>query len=171
MASLWAAPALAQQSVLAESGSARVRVLVAVVSEDLLDNLAKLAARAKRETVRCLVGLVQGDTVYVETALEPPIHTSSPSRVKYAGCPRGTFAKWHNHLARFAATPADACYLSDTDVADALIPGAPPLQVVQVNETVMCWWTQRQIASARPGAFLMPDPRQSVPPGGVPTRR
>ncbi len=132
---------------------------VVVIADDVWKELAHLAAGAKRETVRCLIGVLQGDTAYIEIAWQPRIHHSSPSSVRYGGCPRAAVAKWHNHLARFASRPTDACYLSDTDVADALVHGAPPLQMVQVNENVMCWWTQGQVGAAAAGA-LAPLARQ-----------
>lgn len=124
-----------------------------VLADDVWKDLAQLATKAKRETVRCLIGYVHADTAYVEIAWQPRIHRATSLNVQYGGCPHATLAKWHNHIARYAPTPTQACYLSDADVADALVPGAPPLQLVQVNQTVMCWWSQQQVRAAPSGGF------------------
>jgi len=163
LALLWTSPAVGQASLVADVAPRTVRFVV--LADDVWKDLAHLASKAKRETVRCLIGYVHADTAYVEIAWQPRIYTSSSSNVRYAGCPHVTLAKWHNHLARFAPTPQQACYLSDTDVADALVDGAPQLQMVQVNETVMCWWSQRQVAAALAGG-LGPINRQLA---GVPS--
>jgi len=131
-----------------------------VLADDVWKDLAQLATKAKRETVRCLIGYVHADTAYVEIAWQPRIDHATSLSVHYGGCPLATLAKWHNHLARFAPTPTQACYLSDADVADALVPGAPPLQLVQVNEAVMCWWSQQQVRAAPSGALFGPIKQQ-----------
>ena len=159
-----AAPAAGQ--VTPADSAQPTRTLRVILADDVWKDLAKLATRAKRETVRCLIGYIQADTAYIEIAWEPRIYDNSSLSVHYAGCPRATLAKWHNHLAVYASTPTQACYLSDVDVADALVPGAPLLQVVQVNETVMCWWSQTQVRTAPAGALLGPVKRQltGIPP-------
>lgn len=164
LALLRASPSVGQTAQAAGVSPRTVRFVV--LADDVWKDLAHLAHKAKRETVRCLIGYVHADTAYVEIAWQPRIYSSSSSNVRYGGCPHVTLAKWHNHLARFAPTPRQACYLSDTDVADALVDGAPPLQMVQVNETVMCWWSQRQIGATPAGALLGPITRQltGVPP-------
>ena len=166
LALLWAGPAVGQTALAVGVTPRTVRFVV--LADDVWKDLARLASKAKRETVRCLIGYVHADTAYVEIAWQPRIYRSSSSDVLYGGCPRVTLAKWHNHLARFAPTPTQACYLSDTDVADALVQGAPPLQMVQVNETVRCWWSQRQVGAAD-GAMLGPIERQlsGVPPSSA----
>ena len=163
LALVWSTPALGQTTALAASAPART-VRFVVLADDVWKDLAHLAGKAKRETVRCLIGYVHADTAYVEIAWQPRIYSSSSSDVHYGGCPLASLAKWHNHLARFAPTPTQACYLSDTDVADALEPGAPPLQMVQVNETVRCWWSQKQVRVAPAGALLGPIQQQLTGP-------
>lgn len=159
LALLSVTPVVGQNSLAVSAPPART-IRFVVLADDVWKDLAHLASRAKRETVRCLIGYVQADTAYVEIAWQPRIYKSSASNVHYGGCPLATLAKWHNHLARFAPTPTQACYLSDTDVADALVQRAPPLQLVQVNETVTCWWSQAQIRAANAGALLGPINRQ-----------
>lgn len=119
-----------------------------VVASHLLQELGTLADTLNVETVRCLIGAVHGDSALVDMAWQPRIYSATETRVKYQTCPVATIALWHNHLRSAATTPAGACYLSATDIEHASKPGAPLVQIVQVSEDVICWWSRPQILAA-----------------------
>ena len=128
-----------------DDASAAFRI---VVASPLLQQLGKLADTLNVETVRCLIGAVHGDSALVDVAWQPRIYSATETRVKYQTCPVATIALWHNHLPNAATTPAGACYLSATDIEHASKPGAPLVQIVQVSEDVICWWSRPQILAA-----------------------
>lgn len=140
-----------------------------VVGQELRQELGRLAETSQSETVRCLMGVVRGDTAIVETAWTPAIHGSTPSMVSYDGCPAATLAEWHNHPWTAELRPEGACYLSRADIASALRPGAPPVQIVQVTAEVSCWWLQAEIARGRERAILWPAPGHLMAVAGPPT--
>ena len=120
-----------------------------VVASHLLQELGKLADTLDVETVRCLIGAVEGDSAMIDVAWQPRIYSATETRVKYQTCPVATIALWHNHLPTAATTPTGACYLSATDIEHASKPGAPLVQIVQVSEDVICWWSRPQILAAQ----------------------
>ncbi len=119
-----------------------------MVASHLLQELGTLADTLNVETVRCLIGAVHGDSALVDMAWQPRIYSATETRVKYQTCPVATIALWHNHLRSAATTPAGACYLSATDMEHASKPRAPLVQIVQVSEDVICWWSRPQILAA-----------------------
>lgn len=119
-----------------------------MVASHLLQELGTLADTLNVETVRCLIGAVHGDSALVDMAWQPRIYSATETRVKYQTCPVATIALWHNHLRSAATTAAGACYLSATDMEHASKPGAPLVQIVQVSENVICWWSRPQILAA-----------------------
>ncbi len=141
--SLAASAGVAQQEAPFTSPVARI-----VIAPHVRAELRALADTMELETVRCLIGVVAGDSAVIDLAWQPQIQEHSANTVRYRSCPLATIAHWHNHPWLGEGHPEDACYLSRTDIEDALEPHAPPLQFVQVNAGVMCWWTRLAIAQA-----------------------
>jgi len=154
--------------------------------DSLREVLAKTAATASIETVRCLYGVSHPDTLYLTDAATPVIRTADSVTAGYAPCPGYALALWHNHLPgwfptitpgggsyRRGAPPALACYLSQQDILAANRFLAPPLWFVQVDEQVLCWWSREQISKLAFSPtgwalYLPPLPEQStVPPPAV----
>lgn len=162
LALTFAAPAAAQQVpiVPASAGVSPTAspVFRMVIAPDVFESLDALADTLSVETVRCLIGVVS-DSAYVDLAWQPPIELSTPNRVRYRPCPSATIALWHTHPTSELG-PEYACYLSRRDILEALRPEAPPIQIVQVNSRVACWWTRTQIRRARDEPILWPLPTQ-----------
>lgn len=126
------------------------------VSPEIVAELNRLADTSRNETIRCLTGVVRGDTAVVEAVLTPVIHGSDNAGVHYGGCPSGTVAEWHNHPWTAEPKPENACYLSRADIASALRAGAAPVQIVQVTAQVTCWWFHTEIVHAQHRPILWP---------------
>ena len=122
----------------------------------VLDELGRLADSSSFETVRCLMGTVRGDTAQIYSVMTPRIYRRTETTVVYQACPPPTVAVWHNHPWTHEPTPEDACYLSRTDIQDALRPKSPVLQMVQVTDQVSCWWLRQQIESYRDRNIMWP---------------
>ena len=142
------------------AGPPTPRGLRIVITTGVFDELDRLADTLPRETVRCLIGAKRGDTVLIDLAWPPPIEHSTRHGVRYQSCPVATIALWHNHLRPATLAAPYACYLSETDIREALEPHAPPVQIVQVNAEVMCWWSRSQITGVREEPILWPLPSQ-----------
>ena len=136
------------------------RTVRVVITPGVYDTLARLAEDLQVETVRCLIGVERGDSLIIDLAWEPEIEDYSRHHVRYRRCPLATMALWHNHIAQPDMEPWDMCYLSQTDIGEALQFDAPPLQVVQVGAEVMCWWTQNQVVQSRQALKLDALPSQ-----------
>jgi hypothetical protein len=163
LAILLAAPARAQQgtSVSRTAGDAAHqpgRHLRFVLADHVVEELGALVDELRRETVRCLIGVVRGDSAVVDLAWRPPIDASTPTHVQYWSCPAATLALWHNHVWTVEPAPEYACYLSATDIDEALRPHGPPIQIVQVTSEVACWWTRSEVAQAAGAVLLFPRP-------------
>lgn len=133
-----------------------------VITADVFDELGVLADTLLVETVRCLIGLAQGDSILVDLAWQPPIEQSTPNSVAYRPCPVATIALWHNHLEVRDSEPEYSCYLSEVDIREAIRSGAPPMQMVQVTGGVSCWWTRSQVAEYAEAFVMRPLLQQSV---------
>lgn len=131
-----------------------------VITRDVYEELELLADTLRLETVRCLIGAAQGDSILVDFAWQPPIERSTATSVRYQSCPAATILLWHNHPWTREAPPEYSCYLSPTDIREALQPHAPPVQMVHVNRAVACWWGRAQIAEHENEAVLLPLPHQ-----------
>lgn len=131
-------PAVAAQEALraaVEDGvtSRSRRHLRIDLTAEVFEELELLADTLRVETVRCLIGLAQGDSLLVDLAWQPPIHHSTPTGVGYRPCPVATIALWHNHPWTGEFEPEYSCYLSQTDIRAAIQSWAPPIQMVQVS--------------------------------------
>ncbi len=122
----------------------------------IFDELDALADTLHVETVRCLIGTVDGNRAVIDLAWQPPIQFSESTRVVYQSCPRATIALWHNHPELPGVDPEYACYLSHIDLQEASNPLAPIVQIVQVNSRVACWWSKRQVLRAVDRPILWP---------------
>jgi hypothetical protein len=131
-----------------------------VITKDVYEELELLADTLRLETVRCLIGAAQGDSILVDLAWQPPIQRSTTTSVSYRSCPVATIALWHNHPWTREAAPEYSCYLSQTDIREALQPHAPPVQMVHVNASVACWWDRAQVAEHAHEAVVLPLPHQ-----------
>ncbi|UCD25654.1 MAG: hypothetical protein JSW51_06995 [Gemmatimonadota bacterium] len=121
------------------------RVTPVVVAPHIFDELAFLADTSRSETVRCLLGTDQGDSLFIDLALEPPIIHSTAKRVRFRRCPETTLAIWHNHVVDLRSRAEEACGLSPADIREAMRPQSPELMIVQVNAEQICWWSKTQI--------------------------
>ncbi len=126
------------------------------IAPHVFDELDALADTLHVETVRCLIGTMDGDRAVIDLAWQPPIQSSEPNRVAYQSCPRATIALWHNHPELPGVDAEYACYLSYIDLREASNPLAPIVQIVQVNSRVSCWWSQRQVLRAVDQPILWP---------------
>ena len=126
------------------------------IAPHISDELDALADTLHVETVRCLIGTVDGNRAVIDLAWQPPIRFSESTRVVYQSCPRATIALWHNHPELPGVDAEYACYLSYIDLQDAGNPLAPIAQIVQVNSRVACWWSKRQVLRAVGQAILWP---------------
>ncbi len=126
------------------------------IAPHIFDELDALADTLHVETVRCLIGTVEGNRAVIDLAWQPPIQFSESTRVAYQSCPRATIALWHNHPELPGVDAEYACYLSNVDLREASNPLAPIVQIVQVNSRVACWWSQRQVLRARDQSILWP---------------
>jgi len=158
LAALAARPALGQQAT--EQAGWRL-----AISSVIYEELGRIADTSRVETVRCLIGVMNGDTAKVDLAYQPRILESSTTDVQYMACPLATLALWHNHPRTNEKQPEDVCYLSTDDIRQALAPGAPLLQVVTVNSEVTCIWHRSQIESHRGERMLWPE--DGVTGGGL----
>ena len=154
-------PAVAAQgqgtSQLAASGrSDSPGGLRIVITSDVYEELELLADTLRLETVRCLIGVAQGDSILVDFAWQPPIERSTATSVSYQSCPAATIALWHNHPWLREAAPEYSCYLSRIDIREALRGYAPPVQIVHVTAAVACWWTRAQVAQHANAAVVLP---------------
>lgn len=122
----------------------------------IFDELDALADTLHVETVRCLIGTVDGNRAVIDLAWQPPIRFSESTRVVYQSCPRATIALWHNHPELPGVDAEYACYLSRIDLQEASNPLAPLVQIVQVNSRVACWWSKRQVLRAVDQPILWP---------------
>jgi hypothetical protein len=129
-----------------------------VLAPHVAEELDALADRQRTETVRCLIGVVQGRTAVVDLAWRPPIDRSTRDYVEYQSCPSATLAVWHNHIPARGAAPEYACYLSAVDIQEAVGPRAPPIQIVQVTRDVACWWSRTEVLGAPDAPLLFPRP-------------
>ncbi len=126
------------------------------IAPQIFDELDALADTLHVETVRCLIGTVEGNRAVIDLAWQPPIQLSESTRVVYRSCPRATIALWHNHPELPGVDAAYACYLSHIDLQEASNPLAPIVQIVQVNSRVACWWSKRQVLRAVDQPILWP---------------
>lgn len=156
---------VATRAVAQERLISRVDTDVSVVPSNTLrleiaplifDELDGLADTLHVETVRCLIGTVNGNRAVIDLAWQPPIRFSESTRVGYQSCPRATIALWHNHPALPGVDAEYACYLSHIDLREASNPLAPIVQIVQVNSRVACWWSKRQVLRAVDQPILWP---------------
>lgn len=131
-----------------------------VITGEVYEELELLADTLRLETVRCLIGAVQGDSILVDFAWQPPIEGSTATRVRYQSCPAATILLWHNHPWTRETAPEYSCYLSRTDIREALRGHAPPVQMVHVTAAVACWWTRAQVAQHANEAVVLPLPDQ-----------
>jgi len=138
-----------------------VRHLRVVLAENVFDELELLADTLRVETVRCLIGLVQRDSLVIDLAWKPVILQSTANSVAYRPCPVATIALWHNHPWTGDNEPEYSCYLSKIDIREAIQPWAPPIQMVQVTGAVACWWTRAQVAAHADAPVMRPIPRQA----------
>lgn len=123
---------------------------IAVWYLPMLAELGQIADTATIEHVRCLLGAVRGDTMYVIAAWEPPIIHATALIASFGPCPPLlTLGGWHNHIPRDvtvmgedrgARPPAEYCELSQVDRRAALRPDAPLFQVIHVNRDITCAW-------------------------------
>ncbi len=123
-------PAVAAQEALpaaAEGGvtSRPRRNLRIVLTAEVYEELELLADTLRVETVRCLIGVAQGDSLLIDLAWRPPIHHSTPTGVAYGLCPVATISLWHNHPWTREFEPEYSCYLSQTDIRAAIQSRAP----------------------------------------------
>ena len=137
------------------------RNLRIVLTAEVYEELELLADTLRVETVRCLIGVAQGDSLLIDLAWRPPIHHSTPTGVAYGRCPVATISLWHNHPWTREFEPEYSCYLSQTDIRAAIQSRAPPMQMVQVTGAVACWWTRAQVATYADAPVMRPLPRQS----------
>jgi len=126
------------------------------IAAHIFDELDALADTLHVETVRCLIGTVDGNRAVIDLAWQPPIRFSESTRVVYQSCPRATIALWHNHPELPGIDAEYACYLSHIDLREASNPLAPIAQIVQVNSRVACWWSKRQVLRAVGQPILWP---------------
>ncbi len=126
------------------------------IAPHIFDELDALADTLHVETVRCLIGTLDGNRAVVDLAWQPPIRFSGSTRVVYQSCPRATIALWHNHPELPGIDAEYACYLSHVDLLEASNPLAPIVQIVQVNSRVACWWSKRQVLRAVDQPILWP---------------
>ncbi len=126
------------------------------IAPHIFDELDALADTLHVETVRCLIGTVDGNHAVIDLAWQPPIKSSEPSWVAYQSCPRATIALWHNHPELPGVDAEYACYLSHIDLREASNPLAPIVQIVQVNSRVACWWSKRKVLRAVDQPILWP---------------
>ena len=126
------------------------------IAPHIFDELDALADTLHVETVRCLIGTVNGNRAAIDLAWQPPIRFSESTRVGYRSCPRATIALWHNHPELSGVDAEYACYLSHIDLQEASNPLAPIAQIVQVNSRVACWWSKRQVLRAVDQPILWP---------------
>lgn len=108
------APAVTAQghgtSWFAASGrSDSSRSLRIVITGDVYEELELLADTLRFETVRCLIGAVQEDSILVDFAWQPSIERSTTTGVSYQLCPAATILLWHNHSWRREAAPEYSC--------------------------------------------------------------
>ncbi len=126
------------------------------IAPHIFDELDALADTLHVETVRCLIGTVNGNRAVIDLAWQPPIQFSESTRVVYQSCPGATIALWHNHPELPGVDAKYACYLSRIDLQEASNPLAPIVQIVQVNSRVACWWSKRQVLRAADQPILWP---------------
>ena len=126
------------------------------IAPHIFDELDALADTLHVETVRCLIGTMDGNRAVIDLAWQPPIQFSESTRVVYQSCPRATIALWHNHPELPGVDAEYACYLSHMDLQEASNPLAPIVQIVQVNSLVACWWSKRQVLRAVDQPILWP---------------
>ena len=155
---LVAPPVWAQQARTASHSP--VRSLQLTLAPHVTEELDALADTLRVETVRCLIGVVSGQTATIDLAWEPPIELSRADLVHYQSCPSATLALWHNHPPIAGEDPEYACYLSATDIREALDPRSPPIQIVQVTADVACWWSQWEIQRTGQLPVLLPKEKQ-----------
>lgn len=150
------APVRAQQEYGVSHHDRDLPSLRLIIAPHVSQELDRLADTLQVETVRCLIGVVRARSAMIDLAWTPPIEVSAANRVKYQSCPSATLALWHNHPRFPGEEPEYACYLSATDILEAVRPIAPPIQIVQVTGAVACWWSRRQIARAAARPILFP---------------
>ena len=132
-----------------------------VISDEVFNELGLLADTSRVETVRCLIGLAHGDSIFIDLAWQPPVLQSTPNGVAYRPCPVATIVLWHNHPGTRDAEPEYSCYLSQVDIREAVRSWAPRFQMVQVTGAVACWWTRGQVKAHADGPVMRPLARQS----------
>ena len=137
------------------------RNLRIVISDEVFNELGLLADTSRVETVRCLIGLAHGDSIFIDLAWQPPVLQSAPNSVAYRPCPVATIVLWHNHPGTRDAEPEYSCYLSQVDIREAVRSWAPRFQMVQVTGAVACWWTLGQVTAHADGPVMRPLARQS----------
>lgn len=126
------------------------------IAPHIFDELDAWADTLHVETVRCLIGTMDGNRAVIDLAWQPPIQFSASTRVVYQSCPRATIALWHNHPELRGVDAEYACYLSHIDLQEASNPLVPIVQIVQVNSRVACWWSKGQVLRAVDQPFLWP---------------
>lgn len=124
IAMTFAAMARAEQSVptarfVAAKQPSPLATRRVVLTAEVFDALGRVADTLKRETVRYLIGAERGESIIIDLAWRPRIESSTR----------------HNDPRPTPLAPAYACYLSETDIREALLP--QPMQIVQVNSEVM----------------------------------
>ncbi len=137
------------------------RNLRIVIADEVFNELGLLADTSRVETVRCLIGLTHGDSIFIDLAWQPPVLQSRPHSVAYRPCPVATIVLWHNHPGTRDAEPEYSCYLSRVDIREAIRSWAPRFQMVQVTGAVACWWTRTQVEAHADAPLMRPLARQS----------
>ena len=127
-----------------------------VFDMDMTDELGEIADSATIEHVRCLIGIIEGDTGYVDWAVEPKSVEASAVAARFTGCPLATLVEWHNHLpyefdmegqSRTPVPPLSVCRLSPID-ARQLLEARAPYSLISVNREVSCLFVRAQKADS-----------------------
>ena len=137
------------------------RTLRIVIADEVFNELGLLADTSGVETVRCLIGLTHGDSIFIDLAWQPPVLQSTLHSLAYRPCPVATIVLWHNHPGTRDAEPEYSCYLSQVDIREASRSWAPRFQMVQVTGAVACWWTRTQVEAHADAPLMRPLARQS----------
>lgn len=120
---------------------------VVLWSMPMLEAFGQIADTATIEHLRCLLGTVRGDTVYVVAAWEPVIAFASKVLMAVGPCPDFiTLGTWHNHLPRTYTLQGEDrgqtlplaayCQLSLPDRRVRVL-----IQVISVTAAVSCAWS------------------------------
>ncbi len=152
---------------------------VLVVSERVLADLRVFGAGMQNEMILCLGGVVRGDTAFIERWRMPRLEASTPLSVRVGddGCdPERDLATWHNHptgvctqlaaLQMGGSVGGDLCYLSSTDIRNA-IARPTPFQVVHSGRDRWCWWTLAEVRAFADAGLALGHPTSSHQSGVI----